>query len=139
MSAHISGVSSRDSATSSIPALNTEEISASVRDWWLLSRLLRLLAPYWLGLLGSFLCSIGSTLLQVINPLIISIAIDVYFVHRAPKLPLLSGHLPASSEKGILFLSTLYLVGITLNLVVDSTQNYVAQWTGQMEIGRAHV
>ena len=112
--------------------MNTEEISASVRDWWLLSRLLGLLAPYWLGVLGSFLCSLGSTVLQVLNPLIISIAIDVYFVHRSPKLAFLSGHLPLSSEKGILILSVLYLAGIALNLLVDSAQNYVAQWTGQM-------
>jgi ATP-binding cassette subfamily B protein len=132
VSEHISEATSRKIPTNRITAMSTEEISGSVRDWWLLSRLLGLLAPYWLGLSGSFLCSLGSTLLQVMNPLIISIAIDVYFVHRAPKLAFLSGHLPPSPGKGILFLSTLYLAGITLNLLVDSTQNYVAQWTGQM-------
>ena len=54
---------------------HAEEISAKLRDWYLLSRLLRLLAPYWFSMLLSFLCSLASTALQVFNPLIISIAI----------------------------------------------------------------
>jgi len=111
---------------------STEEISAHVRDWYLLARLLSLLTPYWLGLLASFLCSLISTLLQVLNPLIISVAIDVYFLRRAPKLTFLAGRLPSDSAHGILFLSLLYLAGIGSCLLIDSTQNYLAQWTGQM-------
>lgn len=110
----------------------TEEISSKVRDWYLFSRLFELLAPYWLGLLASFFCSLASTLLQVLNPLIISLAIDVYFLRRAPKLASLAGRLPDDSGHGILLLSAFYCCGIGLSLLIDSTQNYLAQWTGQM-------
>jgi ATP-binding cassette, subfamily B, multidrug efflux pump len=113
---------------------NAEEISTNVRDWYLLSRLLRLLAPYWLSMLLSFLCSLSSTLLQVFNPLVISLAIDVYFLRRAPKLSILAGHLPKDSRSGIMVLSAFYLAGIGLSLLIDSAQNYLAQWTGQMSM-----
>jgi ATP-binding cassette, subfamily B, multidrug efflux pump len=111
---------------------NLEEISAKVRDWYLLSRLLRLLAPYWIALVASFVCSLTSTLLQVLNPLIVSVAIDMYFLRRAPKMAILSGRLPTDSARGMLLLSALYFAGIGCNLLIDSTQNYLAQWTGQM-------
>ncbi len=111
---------------------NLEEISAKVRDWYLLSRLLKLLLPYWTGMSASLLCSLASTLLQVINPLIISTAIDFYFLKRTPKVEFLSGLLPAKSAQGIALLSLLYGGGLILILLIDSAQNYLAQWTGQM-------
>jgi len=110
----------------------TEETSAEIRDWYLLSRLLQLLAPHWACLLASLICSLTSTLLQVLNPLIVSVAIDVYFLRRSPKLAMLAGRLPHDASRGILLLSELYLAGILLNLLIDSSQNYLAQWTGQM-------
>jgi ATP-binding cassette, subfamily B, multidrug efflux pump len=111
---------------------NTEEISPKVRDWYLLSRLLKLLLPQWLPVSASLVCSLVSTALQIINPLIISSAIDVYFLKRAPKASFLAALLPQNSSKGIAFLAALYFCGLVSILLIDSTQNYLAQWTGQM-------
>ncbi len=111
---------------------NIEEISAKVRDWYLLSRLLKLLLPYWFCVLFSLFCSLASTLLQIVNPLILSVAIDVYFMKHAPRSAFLAGILPHNSAKGIALLSLLYGIVLTLTLLIDSTQNFLAQWTGQM-------
>ncbi len=111
---------------------NVEEISANVRDWFLLSRLLKMLAPYWLGVLASLVCSLVSTLLQVLNPLVVSIAIDVYFLRHAPKVGFLAALLPGDPARGIAMLSAVYLSVLVLTLAIDSTQNFLAQWTGQM-------
>jgi ATP-binding cassette subfamily B protein len=114
------------------PGANAEEISAKVRDWFLLSRLLKMLLPYWPGVVASLVCSLLSTLLQILNPLILSIAIDVYFLRHAPKAGFLSGLLPGDATRGIALLSCAYLGVLALTLAIDSTQNFLAQWTGQM-------
>jgi ATP-binding cassette subfamily B protein len=114
------------------PGSNAEEISLKVRDWFLLSRLLKMLSPYWPGVLASLVCSLLSTLLQILNPLILSIAIDVYFLQHAPKAGFLAGLLPGNSTRGIALLSCAYLSVLALTLAIDSTQNFLAQWTGQM-------
>jgi ATP-binding cassette subfamily B protein len=111
---------------------NAEEVSAKVRDWYLLSRLLKLLAPYWISVFASLVCSFVSTLLQVLNPLILSVAIDVYFLGHATKWAALASVLPSDSTQGIALLSVVYLGVLALTLAIDSTQNYLAQWTGQM-------
>ncbi len=113
-------------------AFNAEEISANVRDWYLLSRILRLLAPYWIAVCASLLCSLASTLLQILNPLILSVAIDVYFLRHRPPSGALAQLLPAASAQGVSVLSVLYLCVLALTLLIDSTQNFLAQWTGQM-------
>jgi ATP-binding cassette subfamily B protein len=88
---------------------NLEEVSAKVRDWYLLARLLKLLGPYWISVLASLVCSLVSTLLQVLNPLILSVAIDVYFLNHAPKAGFLVNYLPGDSTRGITLLSAVYL------------------------------
>lgn len=113
-------------------AFNAEEVSAKVRDWYLLSRILRLLAPYWVAVCASLACSLASTLLQILNPLILSVAIDVYFLHHRPSSGMLAQLLPTGSAQGISALSAMYLGVLALTLLIDSTQNFLAQWTGQM-------
>jgi ATP-binding cassette, subfamily B, multidrug efflux pump len=109
-----------------------EEVSTEVRDWYLLSRILRLLAPYWFAVGASLACSLTSTLLQILNPLILSVAIDVYFLRHRPSGGPLAHLLPAGSTQGIALLSLMYLSVLGLTLAIDSTQNFLAQWTGQM-------
>lgn len=111
---------------------NAEEISAKVRDWYLLARLLKLLLPHWILVSASLVCSLLSTGLQIANPLIISSAIDVYFLKRGPKAAFLAAMLPHDAAKGIALLPTLYCCGLVSILFIDSAQNYLAQWTGQM-------
>jgi ATP-binding cassette, subfamily B, multidrug efflux pump len=112
--------------------INTEEIADKVRDWYLLSRILQLLAPYWVAVFASLACSLASTLLQILNPLILSVAIDVYFLRHPITTGPFAGRLPAGATQGITLLSLVYLGVLVLTLVIDSAQNFLAQWTGQM-------
>ena len=109
-----------------------EEAATEVRDWYLLTRILRLLAPHWVAVFASLACSLTSTLLQILNPLILSVAIDVYFLRHRPTSHFLAHRLPISSGPGISLLSLLYLSVLGLILLIDSSQNFLAQWTGQM-------
>jgi ATP-binding cassette, subfamily B, multidrug efflux pump len=109
-----------------------EEAPGEVRDWYLLTRILRLLAPYWIAVAASLICSLASTLLQILNPLVISVAIDVYFLQHRPSSGLLAHGLPQAPMQGLALLSTAYLGVLALTLLIDSAQNYLAQWTGQM-------
>lgn len=109
-----------------------EEATGHVRDWYLLSRLLRLLAPYWIAVATSLVCSVASTLLHVLNPLLISVVIDVYFLRHRADAGILAHWLPQESTAGIALLSLLYLTVLVFILLIDSTQTFLAQWTGQM-------
>jgi ATP-binding cassette subfamily B protein len=109
-----------------------EEISAKIEDWSILGRLLTLLFPYWPKVLASLFASLAATCLQIINPLILSVAIDVYFLHHAPVSAFLIRWLPPDAHKGVLLLSGCFLFGLFLSLVTETLQNFLAQWTGQL-------
>jgi ATP-binding cassette subfamily B protein len=110
----------------------SEEISANIADWSLLARLLKLLLPYWFKVLASLFGSLAATFLQILNPLILSVAIDVYFLKHAPVNAILLRWFPADPYKGIVLLSICFLVGLFLSLITETSQNYLAQWTGQL-------
>jgi ATP-binding cassette subfamily B multidrug efflux pump len=122
-------------AKSSAPAPQREgleEISANIADWSLLARLLRLLLPYWFKVLMSLFGSLAATFLQIVNPLILSIAIDVYFLQHPPVNRYLQRWLPTDPQHGIVLLSGCFIVVLLLSLITESSQNYLAQWTGQL-------
>ncbi len=108
-----------------------DEAIGQVRDWYLLLRLLRLLVPYWIAVAASLVCSLTSTLLQILNPLVISVAIDVYFLGHRAESGAFVAWLPQASTPGLALLSLVYLGVLALILLIDSTQNFLAQWTGQ--------
>ncbi len=111
---------------------NLEEISLQIADWSLLVRLLKLLIPYWIKVLLSLFGSLTATFLQILNPLTLSVAIDVYFLGHPPSNGFLIAHLPAEPHRGVALLSVCLLVGLTLSLITESAQNYLALWTGQL-------
>src|ERR1700761_8109996 len=119
--------------TAAAPAREgVEEISANVADWSLLWRLLALMTPYWFKVLASLLGSLLATFLQIVNPLILSVAIDVYFLKHAPTNSLLIRYLPQDPYRGVSLLSSCFLAVLVLSLITESSQNYLAQWTGQL-------
>jgi ATP-binding cassette subfamily B protein len=109
-----------------------EDISARIADWSLLYRLLGLLWPYRVRVLFSLAGSLAATCLQILNPLILSIAIDTYFLKHAATNRWLLRVLPADPAKGVMLLSGCFLLGLFLSLVTESSQNYLALWTGQL-------
>ncbi len=110
---------------------SAEEMTSPIRDWPLLCRVLRLLTPYWRGVLASVLSALGSTGLQILNPLVISLVIDVYFLRRSPRVVFFNRWLPTNPLHGLALLSSIYLAVLLLSLGCESMQAYLAQWTGQ--------
>jgi ATP-binding cassette, subfamily B, multidrug efflux pump len=125
-------VSSKTQTSAAPTQDGMEEISANIADWSLLGRLLKLLLPYWFKVLASLLGSLAATCLQIVNPLILSVAIDVYFLKHAPTNSFLIRWLPTDPHKGIVVLSSCFLAVLFLSVVTESSQNYLAQWTGQL-------
>lgn len=111
-------------------ATHNEERSGNVQDWALLGRLLRLLSPYGWRVAGSVLCALADMSLEVAGPLLISIAVDRYFLGRSGT-GFLSAWLPADRRRGLAVLSMAYLVRLALSASVQALQNYWANWLGE--------
>jgi ATP-binding cassette subfamily B multidrug efflux pump len=111
-------------------ATRNEERSGKVSDWRLLGRLLRLLMPYSWRVTGSVLCALVDMLLQVTGPLLISIAIDRYFLQRSAA-GLFANWLPIERDRGLTVLSLVYFAIVALAALVQTLQNYWANWIGE--------
>jgi ATP-binding cassette subfamily B protein len=107
-----------------------EERTEVVRDWSLLRRLLALLAPYW-GRVGlSVFAALIDMSLQIMGPLLISIAVDRYFL-RSASASRLTLWLPTEPQRGLVWLSVLYLGTLLLAAAAQAMQNYFSNWTGE--------
>jgi ATP-binding cassette subfamily B protein len=113
------------------PSASSEEVSARLNDWAVLWRLLLLLSPYWLEVAASVALALFATALQIVNPLLLSIAIDTCFLHHAPEIDLLRAWLPKDERAALLTLSVLFLAGLALTFLCESLHGYFAQSSGQ--------
>lgn len=112
-------------------AASTEEQSGRVRDWTLLWRLLALLRPYSARVTLSVLCAVADIGMQVLGPLVVSVAIDRYFdPHPRPRFGV-SSWLPADPVHGMAVLAGAYLLILLATCGVQALQAYLAVWTGQ--------
>jgi ATP-binding cassette subfamily B protein len=100
-----------------------------VNDWTLLGRLFELLMPYWPRVAASIGCALLDIGFNILGPLLISIAIDRYFLHQ-PVSRYLSW-LPSDRERGLALLSGLYLARLAASAAVESLQIYWAGWAGE--------
>ena len=108
----------------------SEEQSGTVRDWTLLARLLSLLMRYWPHVATSLACALADMGLQVLGPLVVSIAIDRYFLGQTGA-HFLSAWLPEQRERGLTLLSLAYLAILASAALVQALQTYLAGWTGE--------
>ena len=108
-----------------------EQATEQLHDWALLRRLLLLLKPYSIEVTSSVVFALGATWLQILNPLLLSIAIDKYFLHRKPALAWLGTWLPEDTGHGLTLLSILFFIVILLAFLCESLQAYLAQSSGQ--------
>jgi ATP-binding cassette, subfamily B, multidrug efflux pump len=107
-----------------------EETATRVRDWELITRLVAMLGPYWPGVLAALASALATMAAQIFNPLVIAVAIDVYFLHREPEIPI-RRWLPVNPLQGIELLSAIYLCILLLNLLFEVAQGALMQWIGQ--------
>ena len=107
-----------------------EEVLGKAYDARLMRRLFSYLRPYRLAVA----CSLGLLLLlsvlQVAGPLLTKLAVDRYLVpthHRTVLDPWLS----PNPWTGLTQISLLFLLVLVLMFVLDFSQSYLMQWTGQ--------
>ena len=110
-------------------AAHPEEQAGRVEDWALLWRLLGLLRPRAGQVICSVACAIADIGLQILGPLVISLAIDGYFSHRAGAHP--ARWLPSDAVQGLTLLAAMYLAILLASVTVQTLQAYLAVSTGQ--------
>ena len=107
-----------------------EQSSEDLKDWSVLKRLMSLLGPHWPAVALSVVCAVGVMTLQILGPLLISVAIDRYLL-AGQKAGWLNAFLPKGAGEGLRVLSFAYLLVLLLNFAFETVQAYLAQWTGQ--------
>ena len=107
---------------------HSEEQAGRVQDWRLLWRLLVLLRPHTGRVICSVFCAVADIGLQVLGPIVISLAIDDYFTARSHAHAL---WLPKDAANGLALLSLAYLGILLATAAVQTLQAYLAVWTGQ--------
>jgi ATP-binding cassette subfamily B multidrug efflux pump len=109
-----------------------ERVSTKGYDRRLVGRLLALTLPWWRPVLVATTCLLVGSLLQVVTPLLTRIAIDRYIAPTGKATaPWFERYLAAGSEQGLTQIALLYFFALAAGLVVDFTQQYLMQRTGQ--------
>jgi ATP-binding cassette, subfamily B, multidrug efflux pump len=109
-----------------------EEVLGKVYDSRLMRRLLTYLKPYRKVVLLSLAALFVLSVLQVFGPLLTKIAVDKYLAPNASRTPIpLESYLAPDPWTGLAQISALYLLVLVGIFVLDFTQSYLMQWTGQ--------
>ena len=96
-------------------------------------RLIVYMRPYWGAVTTSLVFMLGSSLVQILGPLLTKLTIDRYLVPNpsAGRTPF-DRFLSPDPWTGIAQISAVYLASILFGFVADFVQTYLMQWTGQM-------
>jgi len=107
------------------PSADEEHVGA-VYDHGLAKRLVRYLRPYWKEIVISVVLLLGISLLEVAGPYITKVAIDTYVkpVHGV-------GPVPSVAVRGLITLSMLYVLVLTVAFALRYWQTYTMSMVGQ--------
>lgn len=109
-----------------------EQVTGKVHEWQIFRRLATYIRPYWRWVAISVVFLLVGSGLQVLGPLLTREAVDRYLaptVSRGSRW--LDPFLPQSPTVGIWVIGLLYLVVLGLGLLIEYTQLYLTQRTGQ--------
>jgi ATP-binding cassette subfamily B protein len=109
-----------------------EEVLGKAYDGRLMRRLLTYMRPYKTQVAVALLFMLGSSLVQILGPLLTKLTIDRYLVPNPNAgRTVLDSWLSADPWTGIGQISAIYLATILFGFVADFFQTYLMQWTGQ--------
>ena len=109
-----------------------EEILGKAYDGRLMRRLLVYVKPYWRAVALSLVCLAALSGLQILGPLLTRVAVDRYLVPTASPIHTpLDAYLSADRWTGLGQISLVYLIVILLAFLLDFSQSYLMQATGQ--------
>ncbi len=107
-----------------------EEALGKVYDWRLIRRLMTYLRPYRRLVVLSTLFLTLHSLLQVVGPYLIQVAVDRY-LNPVAKTSLLDRFLSPERFAGLTQITLLYLAALLLSFGLQYAQTYFMQYTGQ--------
>jgi ATP-binding cassette, subfamily B, multidrug efflux pump len=109
-----------------------EEVLGKAYDSRLMRRLLTYMRPYKTQVAVALLFMLGSSLVQILGPLLTKLTIDRYLVPNPNAgRTILDSWLSANPWTGIGQISAIYLATIIFGFIADFFQTYLMQWTGQ--------
>ena len=109
-----------------------EESTTRSYDWQLSLRILSCLLPFRKQVIFALISLALYAVLQTIPPLLSKLAIDSYL--SEPKKPVpefLAAYLPAETMPAIICIAGMFLAALLVTFVLEFTQTYIMQWTGQ--------
>jgi ATP-binding cassette subfamily B multidrug efflux pump len=107
-----------------------EEALGKVYDWRLIRRLMTYLRPYRRLVVLSTLFLTLHSLIQVVGPYLIQVAVDRY-LNPVAKTSLLDQFLSPERFAGLTQITLLYLAALLLSFALQYAQTYFMQYTGQ--------
>jgi ATP-binding cassette subfamily B multidrug efflux pump len=108
-----------------------EEILGKAYDSRLMKRLLAYLRPYKWHVIVALVAILLQAVADVLGPYLTKVAIDKYLAPTAAKNPVLDRWLSSDALTGIGQIGAIYVFIIAFSFVLEFTQAYVMQWTGQ--------
>jgi len=108
-----------------------EEILGKAYDSRLMKRLLAYLRPYKWHVIVALVAILLQAVADVLGPYLTKVAIDKYLAPTAAKNPVLDRWLSSDALTGIGQIGAIYVFIIGFSFVLEFTQAYVMQWTGQ--------
>ncbi len=115
------------------PAVHEDDVVGKAYDSRLMGRLLTYLKPYKWQAGVSLAAIILKALADVLGPYLTKIAVDRYMTHDTAGAhgTWLGRHLSDSPATGITQVAMLYIGSLCFSYVLEFTQTYLMQWTGQ--------
>jgi len=109
-----------------------EEVLGKAYDSRIMRRLLGYMKPYGRAVFASLILLLVNSVLQVVGPLLVKLAVDRYIVPTpARSHTFLDAWLSTDAWTGIGQISLLYLAAVLGGFLCDFAETYLMQWTGQ--------
>jgi ATP-binding cassette subfamily B multidrug efflux pump len=116
------------------PAVHEDDVVGKAYDSRLMRRLLTYLAPYKWQAGVSLVAILLKSLADISGPYLTKVAVDRYMTREtaeAARASWLGRHLSDSPAAGITQIALLYIGLLCFSYVLEFTQTYLMQWTGQ--------
>src|SRR5271166_2180672 len=111
--------------------IHEEEVLGKAYDSRLMKRLLTYLHPYRLQVVIAFVAIVLKAGADVIGPYLTAVMVDKYLTKQPGNHSFLDRFLSAAPLTGIAQIGTLYIGILLFSFLLEFTQTYVMQWTGQ--------
>src|SRR5208283_6242975 len=112
-------------------SIHEEEVLGKAYDSRLMKRLLTYLRPYRLQVVIALIAIVLKAGADILGPYLTKVAIDKYLARQTESHSLLDRFLSNRPLTGIAQIAAMYIGILLFSFLLEFTQTYVMQWTGQ--------